>query len=110
MEDEKGGWRILFDFSFKKFVVLDFVRILYILAVIFNSVICLFFVVSAIGMFAAHPGLAEALSALAMLILAPIIFFFNLCFIRVYLEALVLLYQIREDIAEMKEKKGGEAG
>ena len=108
MEEEKGGWRILFDFSFKKFIMLDLVRILYILAVIFTSVICLFIVVSAIGMFAAHPGFAEAFYALAMLVLAPVVFFLNLCAIRVYLEAVIILYRIREDVAEMKEKKGGE--
>jgi hypothetical protein len=108
MEEEKGGWRILFDFSFKKFIMLDLVRILYILAVIFTAVICLFIVVGAIGIFAAHPGFAEALYALAMLILAPVVFFLNLCATRVYLEALIILYRIREDIVDIREKKGGE--
>lgn len=98
MEEEKGFWSSIFDFSFKSLAIPKLVPVLYIIVVVIIILIALFYVVIAF----AHNIFLEIL---VLVVGAPIIFFLYTFSTRLCLETIMLIYLIREDLTKIKESK-----
>jgi len=97
-KEEKGFWSSLFDFSFTSFALPKLVPVLYIVAIVFIALIILFYVAMAFSN-------NIFLGLLMLLVGAPILFFVYIFSTRLWLEALLILFRIREDLQEMKKKE-----
>ncbi|MBC7328408.1 DUF4282 domain-containing protein [bacterium] len=98
MKKEKGFWESLFDLTFSSFVLPKLVPVLYIIAIVFISLFILIYIVVAFS----HNIF---LGLLMLVVGAPIMFFLYLFSARLWLEALLILFRIREDLQEMKKEK-----
>lgn len=99
----KNSFSALFDFSFRRFVTIRVIRIIYVLALIGISIATLGILVSA---FEASAGLG----ILTLFIGAPIFFFLALLTARVYLELIMVIFRISENtlvIADAAERANG---
>jgi len=96
---EKGFWAALFDFSFESFALPRLVPILYIIGVVFLVLVILFYLVLA---FSGNIWLGF----LMLIIGAPALFFVGILSWRVWLEVMLILFQLREDLLEIKKAKG----
>jgi hypothetical protein len=95
---EYGFWEALFDFSFSKFVTVELVRILYIVAIILAA---LGGVASAVGAFFNY-GILMGLFSAAMAVVG---FVLVVLLARVWLEIFVVLFRIADYTREIAEKK-----
>lgn len=83
---EKGFIAALFDLDFESFVALRFIKVIYVIAIVFIGAVAVgFFFVLVAG---DNPGAG---------ILGLVFLFFYLIMIRVSLEVIALLFQIGED-------------
>jgi hypothetical protein len=86
----KGFLGSLFDFSFKNIIASKVIRVLYVL---WMALLALGAVVLIIVAFELNP----AFGAVALLILGPFYFLFNLIFARVFLELVMAIFAIQEN-------------
>lgn len=101
MEKEEGFWATLFDFSFRRFAIPKLVPILYAMSIIFIVLLIILYLVIAFS-----ENIWRGL--LMLLVGAPLLFFACLIPCRLWLEVVVTLFRIREDLRGMKEKEEGE--
>ncbi|MGH8898302.1 MAG: DUF4282 domain-containing protein [Egibacteraceae bacterium] len=102
---EKGFLTALFDFSFRSFVTARIVSVLYILATIVLGIYAL--VIVGFSLTSGGPR------ALIGLVLAPLFFLLGMMYVRVLLEALVVLHRIEGNtarIASVGPAPGTDAG
>jgi hypothetical protein len=95
---EYGFWEALFDFSFSKFVTVELVRILYVVAIILAALAA---VASAVGAFFNYGiwiGVFSAAMAVVGFVLVVLV-------ARVWLEIFVVLFRIADYTREMAEKE-----
>lgn len=92
-----GFWEALFDFSFSKFVTVDLVRILYVLAIILAA---FGVIAAAVGSFLNY-GLLIGIFSLAM---GVVVFVLTVLVARVWLEIFVVLFRIADYVREIAEK------
>lgn len=90
----KSSFSALFDFSFRRFITIRVIRIMYILALVGISIATLGMLVTA---FEASAGLG----ILTLFIGAPIFFVLALLAARVYLELIMVIFRIAENTAAM---------
>ena len=90
----KGFFATLFDFSFTSFVTLRFLKVIYIVLVVFSLLSGLF----VIGAFARGGGVGGFIVGL---ILAPILVLFYLLVARIYIEIIALFFRIGENTTIM---------
>jgi len=95
MEKTKGFMAMLFDFSFKDFVTPRIISILYIILVIIAGIAAIALIAF---MFMIHP----AAGVVALLILGPLYFFVCVLAYRVMLEVVIVIFRIRQDLADMR--------
>lgn len=88
---EKGFFASLFDFSFQSLVTTKIITVLYILATIVLGIYAL--VILGLGLTSGGPG------ALIGLVVAPLFFLLGVMYVRVLLEALVVLHRIEGNTA-----------
>ena len=93
MMQSKNFFASLFDFSFSSFVTLRFIKVLYVIFMVFAGLIGLAVLIT----FASQGGV----SILIALILAPIAFFLYLLIYRVLLEFIVVIFRIAENTSIM---------
>ncbi|HTT89361.1 MAG TPA: DUF4282 domain-containing protein [Acidimicrobiales bacterium] len=86
----KGFLGSLFDFSFKSLIGSRVIRVLYVL---WMALLALGAIVLIIGAFEVNP----AFGAVALLILGPVYFLFNLIVARVLLELVMAIFAIQEN-------------
>ena len=99
MEDrEYGFWEALFDFSFSKFVTVELVRVLYVLAIILAALAA---VVSAVGAFLNY-GILTGIFSAAMAVVGFVVV---VLLARVWLEIFVVLFRIADHTREIAEKR-----
>ncbi|NLU41754.1 MAG: DUF4282 domain-containing protein [Firmicutes bacterium] len=97
MDDNlKSSFSALFDFSFRRFITIRVVRVMYVLALIGISFATLGLLVSA---FESSAGLG----VLTLFIGAPIFFILSLLAARVYLELIMVIFRISENISAIAE-------
>jgi hypothetical protein len=97
---QKGFFASLFDFSFKEFISLKLLKILYIIVIIINGLIAFSLILT---------GLKQSpIIAIIFLIGSPILFLILTILARVWIEALAVAFRIAENtkiIAENTKKE-----
>jgi hypothetical protein len=99
LSDTKGFVASLFDFGFTSFVTTKVVKVLYVLIMVLLALSTLGFVISA---FAVKP----VLGIFVLLIVGPILFFVYLAVWRIFLEILIIIFRIAEDLRAIRERGG----
>ena len=93
MEEPKGFFTNLFDFSFSEFIVPQILKILYGIGILGSAIVALMFIVSGF-----HGGVFTAILAI---ILSPVIFVIAVILVRVYLEVVMVLFRIADNTSKM---------
>lgn len=96
MEINSSFFSSLFDLSFKNFITTKLVKIMYIISIFISAVIALMITVVAF-----NEGFLAGL--LTLLILAPIIFFINVIFSRLWLELVIVIFRIAENTGKLAD-------
>ena len=96
MREKKGFLGALFDFSFSEFITVKLIKILYILGIIFSTIVAIIFIVSGFNI---STGVG-----IIFLILSPIIFLLYVILIRIYLEIIIVIFKIAENTKQLAEK------
>jgi hypothetical protein len=94
---EYGFWEALFDFSFSKFVTVELVRVLFVLAIILAALAA---VGSAVGAFLNY-GIIMGIFSAAMAVVG---FVLVVLMARVWLEVFVVLFRIADYTRDIAEK------
>ena len=97
MNETKGFFTSLFDFTFTDFVTTKIVKLLYILWIIAAGIGALVAIVVA---FVAH----WALGLLTLIILAPLGFVIAVIYGRVCLEIIIVIFRIAEQTGEIAQR------
>jgi len=97
MEEPKGFFTTLFDFSFSEFIVPKVIQTLFVIGILAAAVGAFFFIVWGFrgGFFA----------GLLTIILSPIIFVIYVILVRVFLEAVMVLFRISDNLTKIAEAK-----
>ncbi len=93
MQDFFGA---LFDFSFKEFITTKIIKIIYAIGILGAGI-------GAIGVIIKGFG-AGAFAGILALIVSPIVFIIYTILIRVWLEVVIVLFRISEDIRDLAKK------
>ena len=96
MEINSSFFSSLFDLSFTNFITIKLVKIMYIISIFISAVIALMITVAAF-----NEGFLAGL--LTLLILAPIIFFINVIFSRLWLELVIVIFRISENTGKLAD-------
>lgn len=94
MEINSNFFSSLFDLSFTNFITTKLVKIMYIISIVFSAIIALMITAAAFS-----EGFLAGL--LTLLILAPIIFFINVIFSRLWLELVIVIFRIAENTGKL---------
>jgi Domain of unknown function (DUF4282) len=97
-DNDKGFFGSLFDFSFDNFIATKLVKFLYVLTLILLSIASLVYLV--LGLVALGNGSGYGL---LFIILAPVIWLFGLVVSRLYLELVIVMFKISEDIKDIRD-------
>jgi hypothetical protein len=84
----------LFDCSFKHFITPKIIRIVYVLAIIAFAII-------AIGMIVKGFEVSEARGVLTLIIGAPLYFIITVILTRIWLELIMIIFRIGDDVAKL---------
>lgn len=100
-DNDKGFFGSLFDFSFDNFIATKLVKFLYVLSLILFSI-------TAIGyLIAGLVGLGQGEGfGLLLIIAAPLIWLIGLILTRLYLELVIVMFKISEDIKDIRDSSG----
>lgn len=90
MEEPKGFFTTLFDFSFSEFIVPKVIQTLFVIGILGAAVGAIFFI--------AWGFRASFFAGLITILLSPIIFVIYVILVRVYLEVVMLLFQISDTL------------
>ncbi|MGC8874511.1 MAG: DUF4282 domain-containing protein [Chloroflexia bacterium] len=93
----QGFFARLFDFSFRGFITPTIVSILYGILIVLAGLATLFVIISAFQ--------ARAWVGILALILSPFYFFLLVIAARLYLEIVVVLFRIAQDVGEIARRK-----
>ena len=96
MEEAKGFFGALFDFSFTEFVTTKIIKVLFALAIIGSAIMAVFYIAAS---FSSSSGLG-----ILVLLLSPVIFIVYVILARVWLELIIVLFRIAEHVSEMAKK------
>jgi hypothetical protein len=91
--EEKGFFGKLFDLSFSEFITISIIKVLYVIAIILSAIWALVVLISG---FTRGVG-----SAIAGIILAPIVFFISVLLARIWMEVIMVLFKIAENTGKM---------
>ncbi len=94
MEEKKGFMASLFDFSFREFVTIRVVGILYGVLLVVTGIGAIFMIAM---MFMMGPGYG----VLALLVFAPLYFFVSMLSYRVILELIVVIHRMKHELADI---------
>ena len=100
----KGFFRALFDFSFSEFITPKLIKFQYIIATIVNILFMLIFMILIIVkgfMVSASKGFV---ALIICLIIFPILFLLSQIWIRMWLEILIVIFHISDNIKKLVQK------
>lgn len=92
----------LFDFSFREFIALKIVKYIYIGGAILTALIAMGMIIKGFKYLQYDIG-----QGFGEILMAPVMFFFSVLFLRLLLEAIVALFRVAENtsrLVELKEK------
>ena len=87
----------LFDFSFSEFVTTKIIKVIYGIGVLFAGIVAIAFIVKGFN--------ASAFLGILALIVSPVVFIIYIILIRVWLEVVIVLFKISEDVQNMAKSK-----
>jgi hypothetical protein len=96
MEEAKGFFGALFDFSFTEFVTTKIIKVLFALAIIGSAIAAIAYIAMS---FSASSGLG-----VVVLLLSPAIFILYVILARVWLEVIIVLFRIAEHVSDIAKK------
>ena len=99
MAEGRGFFADLFDFSFKEFITIRIIKVIYILGLVVIGIGALFALVT--GLSAGGSG------AVTTLIFVPLGALLGVIFVRVYLELVVVIFRIGENSTEIARNTRG---
>lgn len=98
MEEPKGFFTNLFDFSFSEFIVPQIIKILYGIGILGSALTALWFIVGGFH--------GSVFTAILAIIFSPVVFVIAVILVRVYLEVVMVLFRIADNTTKMtKEDK-----
>lgn len=97
-DNDKGFFGSLFDFSFDNFIATKLVKFLYVLSLIGVTIAAIFFLIA--GLVALGNGDSFGLLSI---ILAPILWLVYLILARLWLELVIVMFKISEDIKDIRD-------
>ncbi len=98
MDEARGFFASLFDFSFASMITGRIIRFLYVLLVAMAAVMALLMVVMAFGV-------SGSVGILALLIGAPLVFVISVIYARVMLEIIMVVFSISSNVSLIAGKK-----
>jgi len=96
MEERKGFFALLFDFSFTEFLTTKIIKFLYGLGMLIAGLGALAFIIAGFSQ--------SALYGVGALIVSPLLFLLYLILVRVYLEILMVLFSIADHTGEIAKQ------
>ena len=97
---DKGFIGTIFDFSFSEFITTRVIKFVLGLAIIINAIVTVVFIVEA---FQQGVGLG-----IIILVLSPLIYLVMMLLARIYLELIIVIFRIAENLIAIREKMGAE--
>jgi hypothetical protein len=97
MEQAKGFFESLFDFSFTAFITSKIIKFLYGLSIAGAALVSLFIIVLGFN-------ISTTTGVLALIIGAPLFFLLCVIYARVLLEIVIVIFRISEHAAEIAQK------
>ena len=97
MDKPSNFLNALFDFSFSEFITIKIIKVLYGIGVAGAAIGALMFIIKGFS--------ASAGQGILFLILSPIIFFLYVVLARVWLEIVIVLFRIAENVGEIADAK-----
>jgi len=101
VNQQRGFFGALFDLSFSELVTTRVIKFLFVLAIIGAAIASVFY----IGVAFAHSTGVGVL----ILIISPLIFIVYVTIARIWLEVLIVVFRISEDVKRIADKEAGEA-
>lgn len=103
-DNDRGFFGSLFDFSFDNFVAPKLIKFLFVLSLILISVAAIGWVIFGFAAMASGDD-TGALVGLLTIVLAPIIWFLYVMGARVWLELLIVVFKISEDLKDIRDSR-----
>jgi hypothetical protein len=94
----KSFLSVIFDFSFSEFVTTRVIKFLLALAMIVNVIITIGVIVGAFQ--------NSVFGGIIALILSPVIYLVMMLFSRIYLELIIVIFRIAENLTKIRESLG----
>ena len=107
MNNEKSFFSSLFDFSFSSYITTRFIRIIYAVAVIFSAFGGLMAFGTIVGMGFDAGNVLGILSLGFGALVGVLVFLLYLIIARVWLEILVVVFRIAENVQRMADRPEG---
>lgn len=98
--EEKGFLATIFDFSFSEFVTTKVIKFLLGLAIIVNVIFTIMIIVGGFS--------NSTFQGIIFLILSPVIYLILMLFSRIYLELIIVIFRIAENLIKIRENLGSE--
>jgi len=105
-DNDKGFFGSLFDFSFDNFIATKLVKFLYVLSLIGATIFAIFMLVAGLATLG-RSGDASVGYGLLQIIFAPIVWLVWLILTRLYLELVIVMFKISEDLKDIRDSGGG---
>ena len=97
MNNSSGFFNTLFDFSFSEFVTTKIIKILYAIGIFFAAIGALMFIIWGFK--------SSFLFGLLTLVLSPVVFILYSIIARVYLEIVIVIFRIAENVSILAKAK-----
>jgi uncharacterized membrane protein len=98
--EEKGFLATIFDFSFSEFVTTKVIKFLLGLAMVVNVIVTISIIVGAFQ--------NSTLGGIVVLILSPVVYLILMLFSRIYLELIIVIFRIAENLMKIRENLGSQ--
>lgn len=98
MDSSSGFFNALYDFSFSEFVTTKIIKVLYAIGIFFAAIGALMFIIWGFR--------SSVLFGLLTIILSPIVFVLYSILVRVYLEIVIVIFRIAENVSAIAKAKG----
>jgi hypothetical protein len=106
LNNDKGFFASLFDFSFDNFVAPKLVKIMYVLSMIFATLYAILTLIAALTRATLVGGTSGSVTPflLITIIVAPIIWLVILIITRIFLEMAIVQFKISDDIKDIRDR------
>ncbi|GAA2075468.1 DUF4282 domain-containing protein [Actinomadura alba] len=106
LDNDKGFFGALFDFSFDNFIAPKLVKFLYVLSLIITTIYAIGVLIFGLISIAAGDGGPSTLSGLLLIVLSPLVWMVGLIVTRLYLELAIVMFKISDDIKDIRDSGG----